>query len=96
MSGQAALSELSLLRLLIVDNGQSHEVFEVISIDGDLVRVRSAFLFEIGEELTVQLERDGSICDAIAQVHSHVVTDGRTTTELTLSERTEPRRIVSG
>ncbi|MGE0550302.1 MAG: hypothetical protein AB7O24_03735 [Kofleriaceae bacterium] len=96
MSGQAALSELSPLRLLVVDNGQSHEVFEVIALEGDVVRVRSAFLFEIGEELNVQIERDGSVSDAIAQVRGHVVADGRTTTELALSDRTEPRRIVSG
>jgi hypothetical protein len=56
-------------------------VFEVVVIEDSLVRVRSAFLFEIGEELKLSIERDGKAIEAQARVRGHA-TDGVTELEV--------------
>lgn len=47
-----------------------HDVFEVVSLDGNVLRVRSPFLFEIGEELALRIE-DGAAREVTARVRSH-------------------------
>lgn len=90
-------SEASAPRVLVVDGERSHDVFDVVSLDGeDLLRVRSPFLFEIGEELVLRIEQAGAVTDAIGRVRAHTgPADGRIT-ELELSDRSEPRRLVTG
>jgi hypothetical protein len=91
MSGRLALSsEVSLPRLLVLDGGAPHEVFEVLGVSGDLVRARSAFLFEVGEELSVRLEHDGTVSDATARVRGHIGPDDGRITELEISDRSAP------
>jgi hypothetical protein len=107
MSSQPALSEAAAPRMLVVADGPhetTHEVFDVVGGLGDVadgagmvvVRVRTPFLFEIGEELAVRIEQDGTVCDAVARVRGHVGPDESRITELEVAERTEPRRVVSG
>lgn len=96
MSIRAALSEAASPRVLVLDDDRSHDVFDVLgSVDGEgsVVRVRSPFLFEIGEELAVRIEQDGVVSEAIARVRAHVGPDDARITELELSER---RTLVSG
>lgn len=91
MSGRPALSsESPAPRLLVLDGGAAHEVFDVLGVSSNLIRVRSAFLFEVGEELAVRLEVDGTVSDAVARVRSHLGPDDARITELELAERTEP------
>ena len=86
MSRRAAPSSgASQPRVLVVDGGVRHEVFEVVSASGDLLRVRSAYLFELGEELTVRIERDGSVTEATARVRSYTGPDDARITELELA-----------
>jgi hypothetical protein len=92
MSGEPAASGAQLPRVVLVDGGKSHDVFEVIEERDGVVRARAPFLFEIGEEMTVQIERDGTVVDAQARVRAHVVVDGDAITELELSDQSEPRR----
>jgi hypothetical protein len=99
MSSQAAPSEASPPRVLVLDEDKPHDVFDVLgNVDGEgaIVRVRSPFLFEIGEELAVRIEQDGVVSDARAVVRAHVGPDDARITELEISERSEPRRLVSG
>lgn len=92
MTSPAALRE-SPPRVLVLDEDRSHDVFDVLAIDADVVRVRSPFLFEIGEQLAIRIEQDGSTTDAVATVRAHVgPTDGRIT-ELEISERGDPKRV---
>jgi hypothetical protein len=79
-------------RLVVLDEGKRVDVFDVVGIDGSTVRVRSPFLFELGEELEVEIERDGTVAEAIARVRAHVGTDDKIT-ELELSEQTPPRKV---
>ncbi|MDQ3364276.1 MAG: hypothetical protein M3680_02455 [Myxococcota bacterium] len=74
--------------MLILDDGKLHEVFDVVDIAGDLARVRSPFLFEVGEELTVRIEDNGAISEAQARVRAHGGPADMRITELELSERT--------
>jgi hypothetical protein len=92
MSGQAALSDATLPRVLVVDDTRTHEVFEVLGLSDDVIRVRTAFLFEIGEQLRVRVVSDGSAFEATARVRAHVGPDDARITELELVERSEPKK----
>jgi hypothetical protein len=74
--------------VLLVDAGQAVDVFELVELTEGLVRVRAAFLFELGEELQLRIERDGSTVDTAARVRAHVGTGTDRVTELELGERT--------
>lgn len=87
MSGQPA-AVASTARVLLVDSGQAVDVFELVELTEGLVRVRTAFLFELGEELLLRIERDGSTVDAPARVRAHTGTGADRVTELELGERT--------
>ena len=92
MSGRPAVSsEAPPPRVLVVDGEAQHEVFEVVSATGDLIRVRSAFLFELGEELAVRIVQGGTISDATARVRAHTGPDSARITELEISDRSPPR-----
>jgi hypothetical protein len=59
--------------MLLLDDGQAHDVFEVVDSTPSLVRARTPFLFEVGEELRVRIERDGKTAhDTTARVLAHV------------------------
>jgi hypothetical protein len=87
MSIPAAVSEGSTPRLLVLDDGRTHEVFDVLNISEGLARVRSPFLFEVGEELTVRIEVDGSTSEAVARVRAHVGPEDARITELEIWDR---------
>jgi hypothetical protein len=92
VSGRPALnSDASPLRVLVVDAAAELEVFEVVGAAGQVVRVRSAFLFDVGEELHVRILRAGSARDATARVRGHTGPDDARVTELEISERAAPR-----
>jgi len=92
MSGRPALSgEAATVRIVVLDDGAAHDVFEVVSATAALIQVRSAFLFEIGEELAVRIEQGGSTAEATARVRSHVGPPEARITELEISDRAEPR-----
>ena len=93
MSGRHALSsDASLPRLLVQAAGsdEGFDVFDVVAASGDVLQVRSAFLFEVGEQLHVQLVRDGALSTATARVRAHVGPDEARITELELSVDPDP------
>jgi hypothetical protein len=97
MSGRPARSsEAPSLRLVVLDGGAPHEVFDVLGMAGNLVQVRSAFLFEVGEELSVRLESDGSVSQATARVLGHRGPEHARITELEIGERSPLPPPVSG
>lgn len=96
MQSRAARSEASSPRVIVLDDDRPHDVFEVIGIVDGIARVRAPYLFEVGEELSVRIEQDGSVSEAIARVRGHLGPADSRITELELTERTEPRRMVSG
>lgn len=69
----------SRVRVLLLSDGQAHDVFDVVELTDTLVRARTAFLFEIGEQLRVRVERDGNTRDVTARVRAHVGDDPRVT-----------------
>jgi hypothetical protein len=80
----------------MVDAGKAHDIFEVLEATDGIVRVKTPFLFEIGEELAVRVERNGTTADGFARVRAHVDLDGDKVTELELADPSEPRRGESG
>lgn len=73
------------MRVWWVDEGQVHDVFDVVEITDTLVRARTPYLFEIGEEMKLRIERDGATTEVLARVRGHVGKDDRIT-ELELGE----------
>jgi hypothetical protein len=80
----------------VLDADRAHDVFDVLGSVGDTLRVRSPYLFEIGEELALRIERDGSVYDAAAIVRAHIGPDDAKITELEITTRSEPRSMVTG
>lgn len=74
--------------MAVLDDDKPYELFDVVEIVDGLARVRSPFLFEIGEELHVRVEHDGQVFEAQARVRAHVGPDETPITELVLT-RTE-------
>jgi len=94
VSSRPALhSDTSPPRVLVVEGEAQHEVFEVVDADADgaVLRVRSALLFELGEELSVRIERGGSVRHATARVRAHTGPEDDRVTELEISDRAAPR-----
>jgi hypothetical protein len=85
MSSSAAVTEASPPRLLVLDGGQPHEVFDVLALAEGIARVRSPYLFEVGEELAVRIEVDGRTSETTARVRAHVGPEEARITELELS-----------
>jgi hypothetical protein len=75
----------------VLEGETPHEVFDVVEIAGDILRVRSAFLFEIGEQLSLRIEQDGTTSDATARVRAHLGPREARITELEISDRSRPR-----
>ena len=95
MSSRAALSEASSPRVLVLDEDRPHDVFDVLGMTDGVVRVRSPYLFEIGEEFAVRIEHDGNVSEAMARVRAHVGPSDAQITELEITERSVPRSVVS-
>jgi hypothetical protein len=94
MSGRPALSsETSSPRLLVRDGGAVHDVFDVLAVSSTIIRVRSPFLFEVGEQLHVRIEHDGSVSEAIARVRAHLGPADAPVTELEIAEQSEPKAV---
>ena len=63
-------------RVVLVEGGATHDIFEVVEVANGVVRARSAYLFEIGEELKLTIDDK----EATARVRAHV--EGITELEL--------------
>lgn len=90
MSSPAAVSEVAPPRVLVLDGGEAHEVFDVLALADGIARVRSPFLFEVGEELAVRLEVDGRVTETTARVRAHVGPEDARITELALAAPAGP------
>ena len=74
--------------VLLVEGGKTLDVFDVVEVTDTLLRVRTAFLFELGEELRVRLDENGKAFEVPARVTAHVGNGDDKITELELGERT--------
>lgn len=86
MSGLPAHDVASALRVVVRDGERTHDVFDVLGITDGVVRVRSPLLFEIGEEIALRIEQNGTSSDVIARVRAHVGTGDALVTELELPD----------
>jgi predicted nuclease with RNAse H fold len=94
VSGQPATTGAPSPRVLLLDEDQVVDVFEVVAIDDAVVRARSAFLFELGEDLRLRIEQDGTVREVTARVRAHVGPDTDKLTELELVDQSDSRRTV--
>ena len=77
------------LRILVLDEDQPHEVFDVLALADGIARVRSPFLFEVGEELAVRIEDGDQVSEVIARVRAHVGPEEGRITELEIWDRSD-------
>lgn len=89
MSRPAAVPEAPAPRLVVLDDGQPYEVFDVLALTDGIARVRSPFLFEVGEELAVRIEADGRVAEATARVRAHLGPEDARITELEILDRAD-------
>jgi hypothetical protein len=87
MSRPVAVTEAPAPRLVVLDEGQPHEVFDVLALADGIARVRSPFLFEVGETLSVRIEVDGRVSEATARVRAHLGPEDARITELEILDR---------
>lgn len=73
-------------RVLLLDADRTVDVFELVELTPDVVRVRSPYLFEVGEEIALRIDRDGTVTDTRARVRAHVGDGADKVTELELAE----------
>lgn len=78
-------------RVLLLDADKAHDVFDLVELTDAVARVRTAFLFEIGEEMRLRVEEDGRTSEALARVRAHTGTPDDKVTELELIERIDAR-----
>ncbi len=74
MSGRVATAseEEAAPRVIVLEEDTPHDVFEMVGLVDGVIRARSPFLFEIGEELRIRFEQDGKTTEATARVRAHV------------------------
>jgi hypothetical protein len=73
-------------RVLVVEGEVRRDVFEVVDERSGVIRVRSAYQFEDGEELRVWIERGDRGAASIARVRGHSGPHDARVTELELGE----------
>lgn len=78
-------------RVFLLDADTAHDVFDVVELTDAVARVRTAFLYEIGEEMRVRLEDNGTASEALARVRAHVGAGDDKITELEIIERVPAR-----
>ncbi|HPH65564.1 MAG TPA: hypothetical protein PLF40_07465 [Kofleriaceae bacterium] len=85
-------------RAFVLDDGGPHgtEMFAVEELTADNASVRCAFLFDIGEELRLRIERNGDRFEARARVIRVLEYRPQFLIELELFSVGEPTRIVAG
>ena len=54
-------------RVLLVQGSGDHDIFEVVEVTEAVARVRSPFLFEVGEELILKIDQK----ELVARVVGH-------------------------
>jgi hypothetical protein len=96
VSGQPATTGAPSPRVLLLDEDQVVDVFDVVEIDDGVVRARSAFLFELGEDLRLRIEQNGVVREVTARVRAHVGADTDKLTELELVDQSDSRTTVTG
>ena len=74
-------------RVLLLDADKTHDVFDVVEVTDAALRVRTAFLYEIGEEMRVRVEQNGKASEVLARVRAHTGSGDDKITELEMIER---------
>ena len=71
-------------RVLLLDEDKPVDVFDLVELADGILCVRTPYLFEVGEQLSVRIEREGATADMQARVRAHVGPADNKLTELEL------------
>jgi hypothetical protein len=83
----------TLPRVVVVEDGESYDVLEVIEASEMVVRARVPFWFEVGEELKLRIEHDGQVREAVWRVRGHAAVERILELEVT---ELEDSQVVAG
>lgn len=81
---------------LVSQGDELLDAFEVVTAAEHNVRVKTPWLFEIGEELTLRITRGGAIANVKARVARHATVEGELVTALDLLEVRPLRTVITG
>lgn len=81
---------------LVAEGGDLLDVFDVVALTEHSLRIRTAWRFEVGEELTLRMTSGGAITDVRARVARHTRTGDDVVSVLDLLEQQPVRRVVTG
>jgi hypothetical protein len=68
--------------VLLLEDGNSCDVFDPVEVTESVVRVRTAFQFEVGEELKLRIDDGASSREVVARVRGHAGSPEGRVTEL--------------
>lgn len=77
-------------------NGSTYDVFEVVSYEGNKLVVSGPLLFEVGETLRLQVERDGNITELKVKITAHTGAGDAVQSALTVVETQPVKKLISG
>jgi hypothetical protein len=83
-------------RVVLIADGSPCDVFELVELSNGVVKARAPFLFELGEQLSVRIEDNGTVREATVRVRAHVGGGDDRVTELEIVTSGEPRTMVTG
>jgi hypothetical protein len=94
MSAPSVQREPQAARVAIVSGQRApYDMFDVDAIEASAVRVRGPLLLEIGEEISLRIERGGESAVVKARVTSHDAVGDDTVTTLSIVDDAVPERL---
>jgi hypothetical protein len=70
------------LRVMLLEDGNSCDVFDPIEVTESTVKVRAAFQFEVGEELKLRIDDGSASREVVVRVRGHAGAPDDRVTEL--------------
>jgi hypothetical protein len=81
---------------LVAPDGQLLDAFDVVALTEHSLRIRTAWRFELGEELTIRVTSSTGVTDVRAKVARHTRQGDDVITAIDLLEQQPIRRVVTG
>lgn len=81
---------------LVAPDGVAIDAFEVVTLVEHSLRVRSVWMLELDEEVTLRVQRGGAISNVRARVARHVRSGADVVTTLDLLDEQPLRAVIMG
>jgi hypothetical protein len=94
MSAPSVQREPTAVRVVVVSGQRApYDMFDVDGVEAGAVRVRGPLLLEVGEEVSLRIERGGESAVVKARVASHDTAGDEAVTTLSIVDDAVPERL---